>query len=150
LNEEKVKETILVIDDEEHLNRSTRILLESNDFTVDCAMNGNEALGKIRDNFYNLIIIDVKLPDMEGTELLKEIRKAQPNCKKIIITGYPNLQNTMSALNEGADAYVTKPFKPEKLIDLVQQKLEEQKNANIVTEKKVATWIQERAKNLAL
>jgi len=146
----KEKKTILVIDDEEQLNNSTKILLQTNGYEVDSAINGNEGLQKIQNKVYNLAIIDVKLPDMQGTELLSKIQKTQPTCKKIMITGYPNLQNTISSINQGADAYLTKPYNPEKLIDLVKQKLEQQKNEKIITEKKIGNWIEQRAKRLML
>jgi DNA-binding NtrC family response regulator len=67
---------------------------------------------------------------------------------KIMVTGYPSLKNAVEALNLGADAYVIKPVKPEKLLALIEEKLEEQREAEKMTEEKVTEWIKTRARKL--
>ena len=67
---------------------------------------------------------------------------------KIMVTGYPSLENVMEALNQGADAYVTKPVKPAKLLALIKEKLEKQKHDEDMTENKVTDWIKTRARQL--
>ncbi|MGQ9642004.1 MAG: response regulator [Candidatus Bathycorpusculaceae bacterium] len=66
---------------------------------------------KTNEKFYNLALIDIRLSDMEGTELLTKIKDTLPKMRKIIITRYPSLQNAIEALNKGADAYVLKPLR---------------------------------------
>lgn len=67
---------------------------------------------------------------------------------KIMVTGYPSLENAMEALNQGAAAYVTKPVKPAKLLALIEEKLEKQRQEENVTENKVTDWIKTRAEQL--
>jgi DNA-binding response OmpR family regulator len=67
---------------------------------------------------------------------------------KIMVTGYPSLENAMEALNLGADAYVTKPVKPAKLLALIEEKLEQQSQEDTITENKVTNWIKTRARQL--
>jgi DNA-binding NtrC family response regulator len=86
--------------------------------------------------------------DIEGTQLLAKLNEIAPKMLKIMVTGYPSLENAMEALNQGADAYVTKPVKPEKLLALIKEKLEEQSQAEKMTENKVTDWIKTRARKL--
>jgi len=95
-----------------------------------------------------LALLDIKLPDMEGTQLLAKLHENTPKMVKIMVTGYPSLENAMEALNQGANAYVTKPVKPEKLLALIKEKLEEQRQAEKMTENKVTDWIKTRARKL--
>ena len=95
-----------------------------------------------------MALLDIKLPDMEGTQLLAKLHENTPKMVKIMVTGYPSLENAMEALNQGADAYVTKPVKPEKLLALIKEKLEEQSQAETMTENKVTDWIKTRARQL--
>jgi len=85
---------------------------------------------------------------MEGTKLLTTIHETLPKMRKIMITGYPSLENAVEALNLGADAYIIKPVKPEKLLALIEEKLEEQNQADKMTEEKVTEWIKTRARKL--
>jgi DNA-binding NtrC family response regulator len=85
---------------------------------------------------------------MEGTKLLTMMHGNLPKTVKIMITGYPSLENAVEALNLGADAYIIKPVKPEKLLALIEEKLEEQSQAEKMTEEKVTEWIKTRARKL--
>jgi DNA-binding NtrC family response regulator len=85
---------------------------------------------------------------MEGTELLAKIHKERPMMMKIMITGYPSLDNAVRALNLGADAYIMKPVNPENLLKVVEEKLKEQKEAESMTEEKIAEWIENRIRKL--
>ena len=71
-----------------------------------------------------------------------------PKMMKIMITGYPSLENAVEALNQGADAFIIKPVKPEKLLALIEEKLEEQSQAEKMTEKKMTEWIKTRVRKL--
>lgn len=85
---------------------------------------------------------------MEGIKLLTTMHENLPKMVKIMITGYPSLENAVEALNLGADAYVIKPVKPEKLLTLIEEKLEEQSQAEKMTEEKITEWIKTRARKL--
>ena len=103
---------ILVIDDEESIRRTVSMALKHAGYVVDTAENGKEAIEKSESNFYNLALIDIRLPDMEGTELLAALKETTPRMVKIILTGYPALQNAVTAINKGVDAYLIKPVNP--------------------------------------
>jgi len=85
---------------------------------------------------------------MEGTELLKRMHETYPRMIKIMITGYPDLENAVKSLNAGADAYLIKPVSVQKLIEVVKQKLAEQRNAEVMTEEKVKKWIETRVRKI--
>src|SRR3972149_3849783 len=120
---------ILVIDDDASVRKVLAMALEDEGYTVDIAENGGEAIRKSDANFYNLALIDIRLPDMEGTRLLAEMKETVPKMVKIIVTGYPGLQNAVEAVNGGADAYVVKPFKMEDLLKTVGEQLKRQEEA---------------------
>ena len=142
------KRSILVVEDDKAILKGLKGILQSEDYGVDTAETGQEALQKFQKKFFNLALLDIKLPDVDGTELLKIMHKNQPEMMKIMVTGYPSLENAVIALNQGADAYVIKPVKPEKLLDLIEDKLDEQSQAERMTEEKVTEWIKTRARKI--
>ena len=142
------KKSILVVEDDKAILKGLKGILQSEDYSVDTAETGQEALQKSKTKFFNLALLDIKLPDIEGTELLKIMHKNQPEMMKIMVTGYPSLENAVIALNQGADAYVIKPVNPEKLLDLIEEKLDEQSEAEKMTEEKVTEWIKTRARKI--
>ncbi|MFB0522418.1 MAG: response regulator [Candidatus Bathyarchaeia archaeon] len=140
--------SILVVEDDKAILKGLKGILQSEDYSVDTAETGQEALHKFKTKFFNLALLDIKLPDIEGTELLRIMHENQPEMMKIMVTGYPSLENAVIALNQGADAYVIKPVKPEKLLDLIEGKLEEQSEAEKMTEEKITEWIKTRARKI--
>jgi DNA-binding NtrC family response regulator len=142
------KKSILVVEDDKAILKGLKGILQSEDYGVDTAETGQEALQKFQKKFFNLALLDIKLPDVEGTELLKIMHENQPEMMKIMVTGYPSLENAVIALNQGADAYIIKPVKPEKLLDLIEDKLDEQSQAERMTEEKVTEWIKTRARKI--
>jgi DNA-binding NtrC family response regulator len=85
---------------------------------------------------------------MEGIELLSKLRGTKPKMRKIIVTGYPTLQNAVSAVNKGADAYVMKPFEVEKILETIKEQLKKQKEAKQYSEDRVVEFIETRIKAL--
>jgi len=85
---------------------------------------------------------------MEETELLNILHKRSPNMMKIMVTGYPSLENAMKSLNVGADAYVVKPVEPSELVRIVQAKLKEQEDAEGMSQEKIDDWITLRLQKL--
>jgi len=144
----KERARILVVDDDESVTRTFKVILEENGYVVDTAECGREAIEKTNKKFYNAIFIDIRLPDMEGTELLTAIKETTPKMVKIIITGYPTLQNAVVAVNKGADAYVLKPPKMREVLSTLKESLQKQKEEKRLSEEKVAEFIQKRAKEI--
>ena len=142
------KKSILVIDDDEVVLNSIAEALRLEGHKVDTAETGKEAIGKGNLRFYNLILIDIRLPDMEGTELLKAMKETTPKMVKIIVTGYPSLQNATEALNKGADGYVIKPVDIPKLLTTVKEHLQKQEEAGRYSEQKFADFIETRAREV--
>ena len=96
----------LVVDDDETIRTTMKAILEDEGYIVDLAGTGNEAVKKTRERSYNVALLDIRLPDMEGIELLKLMHDSVPRTHKIMVTGYPSMQNAISALNKNADAYL--------------------------------------------
>jgi DNA-binding NtrC family response regulator len=142
------KKSILVIDDDEVVLNSIAEAFRLEGYKVDTAETGKEAIRKGNLRFYNLVLIDIRLPDMEGTELLKAMKETTPKIVKIIVTGYPSLQNATEALNKGADGYVIKPIEIPKLLTTVKEHLQKQEEAGKYSEQKFAEFIETRAREI--
>mgnify|MGYP005852512897 CR=1 FL=1 len=139
---------ILVIDDDESIRKVLATILEEKGFIVDTAKDGKEAIKKSKEKFYNLALMDIRLPDTNGTKLLTKIRDTTPKMRKIIITGYPSLQNVVEALNKGADAYITKPFDMDKVLKTIEEQLKKQEEEKKYCQEKVTEFIETRVKEL--
>jgi DNA-binding response OmpR family regulator len=142
------KPRILIVEDDKNIRETIKNILQQSGYQTDMAETGREAEQKAKNKFYNLALLDIKLPDMDGTQLLSKLQENTPKMVKIMVTGYPSLENAVEALNQGADAYVTKPVKPAKLLALIKEKLEEQQQSEKITENKVTDWIKTRARQL--
>jgi two-component system response regulator HydG len=146
LKKEKAK--ILMVDDDEHICRVMSLILEGEGFEVETAFTGENAIKKSKAKAYDAAILDIRLPDMEGTKVLKAMREISPKMVKIMLTGYPNLQNAVDSLNFGADAYLTKPPNPEDIINSIREKLQERKEEEQVTEEKISAFLKTSAARL--
>ncbi|NLF89031.1 response regulator [Candidatus Bathyarchaeota archaeon] len=119
------KNRVLLVDDDKAILRSIGLVLDRNGFITDKAETGKEALSKIKTQAYNVLLVDLKLPDMEGTEILSQIES--PETVKIMFTGFPSLVSGMQAMDKGVDAYLPKPVKPEELVGVIKAKLAQRK-----------------------
>jgi len=137
---------ILVVDDDESIRKGLATILVEKGYVVDTAENGKEAIEKSNANFYNLALLDIRLPDMEGTKLLTAMKETTPKMVKIIITGYPSMQNAIEAVNEGADAYVLKPVNIDNVLNTIKEHLKKQQEAIKYSEEKAAEFIETRAR----
>jgi DNA-binding response OmpR family regulator len=117
---------ILVVDDDETIRTTMKAILQDEGYQVDLAASGKEAVQKTKEKTYNIALLDIRLPDMEGVELLKLLKDGVPRTRKIMVTGYPSMQNAISALNKNADAYLLKPVDVEKLLMTVKKQLQAQ------------------------
>ena len=123
-------------------------ILKGEGYTVDVAKNGSEAIKKTNASAYNVALIDIRLPDMEGIELLTKMKKAVPKTRKIMVTGFPTLQNAVEAVNKQADAYLMKPVDVDKLLETIREQLKLQEAEKTYSEQKVADFIETRIKEL--
>jgi DNA-binding NtrC family response regulator len=94
-------------------------------------------------------LIDIRLPDMDGTEILRRMKDSIPKVRKIIVTGYPSMQNAINAVNLKADAYVVKPVDVDKLLGLIREQLTLQKAEKQYSQQKIAEFIETRVKEIA-
>jgi DNA-binding NtrC family response regulator len=127
-----------------------KAILEDEGYIVDLAATGMEAIKRTEETAYNVALLDIRLPDMEGVELLKLMKDAVPRTRKIMVTGYPSMQNAVAALNKNADAYLIKPVDIEKLLNTVKEQLRLQENEREFSEQKVAEFIETRVKELSV
>ena len=139
---------ILVIDDEESIRRTVSMALERAGYAVDTAENGKQAIEKAEANFYNLALIDIRLPDMEGTELLTAMKETTPRMIKIILTGYPALENAVRAINKRVDGYLIKPVNTDELLRFIKENLDKQKHESEYTQQRLTQYVETRVKEL--
>lgn len=142
------KPSILIVDDDESIRRTLAMILEEKGYIVDTAENGEEAIRKSMENFYNVALIDIKLPDMEGTRLLTEMKDTVPKMIKIMITGYPTLENAIETVNRGADGYILKPINIDELLSKIEEHLKKQKEEKKYSEEKVLEFVKSRIKEI--
>lgn len=141
---------ILIVDDDENIRTVLKAILKDEGYNVDSVGTGKSAIEKTRRNFYNVALIDIRLPDMEGIELLAKVKDTTPRMRKIIITGYPTLQNAVEAVNRGSDAYILKPFDVNKILETIAKQLREQEKEKKYSQDRVAEFIETRVKQLEM
>lgn len=139
---------ILIIDDDETIRITLSMLLKEEGYIVDTAENGKEAIAKSNANFYNLAIIDWRLPDTEGTNLLIDLKETTPKMVKIMLTGFPSMQNAMDSVNAHADAFIIKPVNSAVLLKKIKELLAQQELGKKFSEDKVASFIETRVREL--
>jgi K+-sensing histidine kinase KdpD len=123
----EVKETILVVDDDNDFLNIIRQILSKKGFTVKTAPSAAEAVSILKEQFYNVAILDISLPDADGTELLSHIIELRPEIIAIMLTGHSSVQNAVKSLNRGAFAFLEKPLDPDNLLSVISRGLEKQK-----------------------
>jgi CheY-like chemotaxis protein/predicted transcriptional regulator len=120
---ERINPHIIIIDDDETIRKTLSRTLREEGFNVDTAPDGKKALEKSQLKHYDLALVDIRLPDMDGTHILKMLREQNPEIKEIIVTGYPSIENAVKAIDDGANAYLIKPLNPPALITKIREKL---------------------------
>jgi K+-sensing histidine kinase KdpD len=123
----KENETILVVDDDRDFLEIIRRILEHKGYTVETVPSADEAVSRLKGRFSNVAILDISLPDADGTELLSRVMEMQPDIIAIMLTGHSSVQNAVQSLNCGAFAYLEKPVDPENLISVISRGLERQR-----------------------
>jgi len=120
------KMSIMVVDDEKIVRESLYHWFEKSGHKVGTALSGFDALEKLQENHYDLMFVDIKMPGMDGIELLGKVKTDYPDTIVIIITAYGSIESAITAMKMGASDYLLKPFKPDHL-SLVMQKITQQK-----------------------
>ncbi len=110
------KNRILVVDDEEALRTVLSTELSSEGYEVSTAADGSEAIELVKDNDYDLILLDIKMPNVDGFEVLKYVKGGKPDIKVIMLTGFADLKNAIESKRLGAEDFVSKPYD---LVDLL-------------------------------
>jgi DNA-binding NtrC family response regulator len=118
------RKRILVIDDEEIVRVSCKRALAPEGYEVDSAASGEEGLDLFEKADYDLVLTDLKMPVMDGIEVLLSIKKKRPEQNVMIMTGYDTVEHIVEAISSGAAHYIEKPFTPDTLIERINEVLE--------------------------
>lgn len=116
-----------MIDDDFSVLRMLARVLGKNNFAVATAMTGKEAWERIRTKSYDAVLIDIGLPDMEGTDLLRQMTRLAPKMAKIVFTGQPLQEKSTELAKAGADTFLLKPVPPEIILNIVDIKIREKR-----------------------
>ncbi len=117
---------ILIVDDEQSYRQLLSLVFEGDGHTLRTAMNGREALGMLQDEPADVVISDVKMPDMDGIDMLQAVRETQPDLGVILMTAFASVETAREAFKLGADDFIQKPFDVEELKLIVKKTLEKQ------------------------
>ena len=119
-----MKLSLLIVDDDEVMRDTLSDVLKKKGYEVSVASSGNEALSAIRKNIVDLIVLDMRLPDLDGIEVLKRVKEFDTEILVIMMTAYSDVQTAVSAMKSGAYHYINKPFELEELTLLIEKGLE--------------------------
>lgn len=120
-----MNESVLVVDDDAGVRKVLSSILSEKGYLVVTVENGKQALKATEKEYFDVALIDIELPDIKGIELLRKLKERQPEIVKIIVTGFPSLENAVKSINEGADGYVLKPFDVAELLGTIRRHLDE-------------------------
>jgi len=119
------KIVILVVDDEAVIRDGLQRVLEGDRFEVETCMSGHNAIERLQEKDYGLIITDLKMPGMNGIEVLKAVKALQPDIPVIMITGYATVDTAVEAMKNGAVDFIAKPFTPDQIHEKIERALEQ-------------------------
>jgi sigma-B regulation protein RsbU (phosphoserine phosphatase) len=123
----KARDSILIVDDDLDFLGIIKRILESKGYEVVTVPSAGESLSRLKERFYNVAILDISLPDADGTELLSHITEMHPDIIAIMLTGHSSVVNAVQSLNRGAFAYLEKPLDPANLLSVINRGLEKQR-----------------------
>jgi len=137
---------ILIVDDDKDMQAILADTLEMEGYKTSVAGDGNAAIKEITNNSPELILLDVRLPGMSGLQLLEKIKAVNKNLVVIMLTGYGDIKDSVSAIKLGAFDYITKPFNDEEIIANIKNALESHNGGNngpilSMREKEVLKWL---------
>jgi DNA-binding response OmpR family regulator len=134
------------VDDEEGLRDMLADVLQEMGWRAETAATAQEALQEARQQSYDVALLDVRLPDMLGTDLLARLKEIQPDTAAIMLTGYASLQSSIRSLNEGASAYLVKPLNLEALVQTIDQALRRQRS--VIEDRRLLDQCRQRIRDL--
>ena len=118
---------ILIIDDDEGSCKTLKLIFEKKGFKTETARTGLDALKMVKNNFFNVVLLDIKLPDIQGIDLLTPLKEIHPDMEVLMVTAYATLETAVRALNEGASAFITKPLNMDEVLAIISKVLEKQR-----------------------
>jgi two-component system NtrC family response regulator len=130
--------SILVIDDESVICDACRLVLSEKGHKVDHCLTGKAGLRAIESGRYDLILLDMKLPDIDGMEILETVRNKVPGSCVVVMTGYSTMSNALQAMRLGAADYLAKPFTDNELVEAVEESFVNSCSGNSTIVKKPA------------
>jgi len=133
------KESIIIIDDDESTCKTLALIFNKKGYDVETVGTGHEAMEKLSKRSFNLAFLDIKLPDIEGVELLKPMKTMYPFMDIMMITGHATIKTAIYALNNGASSYITKPLDIDEILDKINDLLEKQKYIQQIKKKNFVT-----------
>ena len=146
---------ILIVDDEDFMRGAVLEVLRRANHVAMTASSAKEAIDIVSNRSFSVIITDVKMPGMNGVELFRELKKRHPETSIIIMTGFPDLEDAVEVIKEGAVDYLQKPFPPDRLVELVNQFIEVPDNRgddnlkNIITQDEQMLRILDKIRTVA-
>jgi DNA-binding response OmpR family regulator len=132
-----VSKPILIVDDEKNIRLTFSRTLEVLGAEIDCAENGEEALDKLREKEFGLVLLDLQMPVMGGMEVLRRVREIRPDIRIIIITAHGTIESAVEAIRLGAVDFIQKPCTPEEIRNIVSRVLDREK----LDEKKTTDYV---------
>lgn len=120
-----MKKSILICDDEEGIRESLKLILEK-DYNLSFAIDGNDALSAVKKNPVDIVIMDIKMPRMDGIETMRKLKNIKPDAKILVTSGYKSVETAQEAVAAGASDYIVKPFERSDIAKAVK-KLADQK-----------------------
>jgi len=143
------KKKALVIDDEQVVLDSVRKILAGEGYEVDVTLSGREGIDRATKGNYDILLTDIRMPDIGGMRVLRDVKRAKPSLPVIMITGYASIQSSVQAMKLGAADYVEKPFTPDQLIRSVASALDaeaaREPEAQVIVHKDEILKVLERA-----
>jgi len=121
------EKSVLIVDDEKNIRLTLSQALEVLEVETDTAANGEEALAKLKEREFCLILLDLKMPGMDGMEVLRRVREIRPDIRVIILTAYGTIESAVEAMKLGAIDFIQKPFSAEEIRELVSRVMDREK-----------------------
>ncbi|SMD08774.1 two-component system, NtrC family, nitrogen regulation response regulator NtrX [Desulfocicer vacuolatum DSM 3385] len=121
---EITQKKVLIIDDEDVICKACKMVLNEQEVICDHCLSGEEGIERVMEQDYDLLLLDMKLKEMDGMDILKRVKEEKPELYVIVITGYSTIANTVKAMKLGANDYLSKPFADHELIDAVNALLD--------------------------
>jgi DNA-binding response OmpR family regulator len=118
---------ILLMEDEVNVARGLKMVLNEEGYEVDVATTGQSALDQFHQKTFDLLVADLRLPDMDGLEVIKQVRGEQPDTEVVVITGYPSVATAVESMKSGAFDFLPKPFTEEEFKTVIESALHKMK-----------------------